>query len=108
MVKNAEEETESASHVTTLHVSHWRLSSEIIRAGLPGDLKHLEDLSQAEELQQEEQLQLGGLLPPGELLPLGGQQQGEQQQEGQLEEPPGEPLQQRGQHGDLLVQRTAV
>ena len=107
MVKNAEEETESASHVTTLHVSHWRLSSEIIRAGLPGDLKHLEDLSQAEELPQEEQLPQGGLLPPGELLPLGGQRQGEQQ-EGQLEEPPGEPLQQRGQHGDLLVQRTAV
>ena len=103
MVKNAEEVTGSGSPVTTLHVSHWRLSSEIIRAGLPGDLKHLEDLSQAEELQQEEQLQLGGLLPPGELLPLGGQQQG-----GQLEEPPGEPLQQRGQHGDLLLQRTAV
>ena len=108
MVRNAEEVTGSASPVITLHVSHWRLNLEIIRAGLQGDLKHLEDLFQAEEPQQEEQLQQGGLLPPGGLLPLEGQLQGEQQQEGQLKEPPGEPPQQRGQQEDLLVQRTAA
>ena len=107
-MKNAEEVTGSASPVTTLHVSHWRLSIEIIRAGLQGDLKHLEDLSLPEEPQQEELLQQGGLLPPGGLLPLGGQLQGEQQQEGQLEEPQEDLLQQRGQQEDLLVQRTAV
>ena len=108
MVRNAEEVTGSASRVTTLHVSHWRLNIEIIRAGLQGDLKHLEDLSRPEEPQQEELLQQGGLRPPGGLLPLEGQLHGEQQPDGQLDEPQEEPLQQREQLENLLVPRTAA